>query len=116
MSQSVQAFYNGNVDREWQRLETPLSIAWSLSAHDGSSRSTSLALALGLMIGGGLQVETKRLILRRLIVADAPALFRTVGDPDVMRYWAGGADATSRATAQKVAEIAHHWKTYGFGD
>jgi SAM-dependent methyltransferase len=24
MSQSVQAFYNGNVDREWQRLDTPL--------------------------------------------------------------------------------------------
>jgi [ribosomal protein S5]-alanine N-acetyltransferase len=63
-----------------------------------------------------MQIETKRLILRRLIVADAPALFRTVGDPDVMQYWAGGADATIRATAQRIAEIAHHWKTHGFGD
>jgi [ribosomal protein S5]-alanine N-acetyltransferase len=59
---------------------------------------------------------TTRLTLRRLRPDDAADLFRTVGDPDVMRYWAPGPDATVDATAQRITEIDHHWTTHGFGD
>src|SRR5215204_5460027 len=60
--------------------------------------------------------ETPRLVLRRLRPDDAPALFRTVGDPDVMRHWAPGPDTTIDATAQRIAEIERHWRAHGFGD
>jgi [ribosomal protein S5]-alanine N-acetyltransferase len=63
-----------------------------------------------------MQIETTRLLLRRLTVADAPELFRTVGDANVMRYWAGGADKNIRSTEQRIAGIETHWKTHGFGD
>jgi [ribosomal protein S5]-alanine N-acetyltransferase len=60
--------------------------------------------------------KTARLALRRLRPDDAANLFRTVGDADVMRYWAPGPDATIAATAQRIAEIEAHWDAQGFGD
>ena len=45
------------------------------------------------------RLQTERLTLRRLAEHDAAALFRTTGDPDVMRYWAPGPDATVAAAA-----------------
>ena len=59
---------------------------------------------------------TACLALRRLRADDASDLFRTVGDPDVMRYWAPGPDAAAEATAQRIADIQAHWVTHGFGD
>lgn len=62
------------------------------------------------------RVRTQRLELRHLSAADAPALFRTTGDPEVMRYWAPGSDAAVEATAGRIAAIERHWETHGFGD
>ena len=62
------------------------------------------------------RVATARLALRRLRPIDAANLFRTVGDPEVMRYWAPGPDAIVEATAQRIAEIEAHWAAHGFGD
>ena len=61
-------------------------------------------------------LATARLALRRLRRDDAAALFRTVGDRDVMRYWAPGPDATLDASAQRIVEIEQHWARHGFGD
>jgi ribosomal-protein-alanine N-acetyltransferase len=63
-----------------------------------------------------MHIETQRLRLRRLTVADAPELFRTVGDPDVMKYWVGGPDKSIRATEQRIVEMEKHWNTHGFGE
>ena len=52
--------------------------------------------------------EMPRLVLRRLCPEDAPGLFRTVGDPDVMRYWAPGPDSTVEAAARRIAGINAH--------
>ena len=63
-----------------------------------------------------MQIETKRLIIRCLTVEDASEFFRTVGDPDVMKYWLGGPDKSIETTEQRIVEIENHWKTHGFGD
>lgn len=62
------------------------------------------------------RVDTVRLALRRLSPADAPELFRVVGDPTVMRYWAPGADIRVEDTARRIAAIQRHWEEHGFGD
>ena len=64
----------------------------------------------------GAPPETPRLVLRRLRPDDAAALFRTTGDPDVMRHWAPGPDSTVEAVARRISEIETHWATHGFGD
>lgn len=61
-------------------------------------------------------LETERLLLRRLTQVDAPALYRCTGDTEVMRYWHPGPDASTAATASRIAEIEAHWRHYGFGD
>lgn len=63
-----------------------------------------------------MPIETDRLIFRRLQVGDAAELYRTVGDPAVMRFWAPGPDGTIQATEQRILEIETHWKVHGFGD
>ena len=63
-----------------------------------------------------MQIETERLLLRQLTISDAPELFRSVGDSDVMRYWAPGPDESVHDTNRRITEIANHWKSYGFGD
>lgn len=65
---------------------------------------------------GSRRLETGRIELRHLSPDDAPVLFRAVGDPEVMRYWAPGPDRDVHQTAARIAEIDDHWRTYGFGD
>ena len=65
---------------------------------------------------GGVCLETDRLLLRRLTPNDAPALFRTVGDPAVMRYWIPGPDADVERARDRIADIEAHWDAHGFGD
>ncbi len=49
-------------------------------------------------------------------IADAPELFRTVGDPNVMKFWASGPDKNPSSTEQRIAAMASHWQIHGFGD
>ena len=63
-----------------------------------------------------MHIETSRLLLRRLVSSDAQEFFRTVGDPDVMRYWAPGPDKSVQHTEHRISEIENHWKAHGFGD
>ena len=56
------------------------------------------------------------MILRRLAPSDARALFRTVGDPDVMRYWVPGPDSDVDQTLRRISAIDDHWRVHGFGD
>ena len=62
------------------------------------------------------QLETDRVLLRRLTPGDAGALFRTTGDPAVMRYWYPGPDCDIRQTLERIAQIDDHWRDHGFGD
>ena len=62
------------------------------------------------------RLETARLVLQRVRPDHAADLFKTVGDPDVMRYWAPGPDNTIEATARRIADIESHWTAHGFGD
>jgi RimJ/RimL family protein N-acetyltransferase len=61
-------------------------------------------------------LRTRRLALRRLEGADAPALFRATGDPEVMHYWAPGPDRDVAQAAERIAQIDAHWLEHGFGD
>lgn len=63
-----------------------------------------------------MEIETKRLILRPLQLADATEFFRTVGDNAVMKYWHPGADKSIQATIQRIAQIQEHWRIHHFGD
>ena len=60
-------------------------------------------------------LRTERLLLRRLTVHDAAALFRVTGDPDVMRYWAPGPDEDVAAVKRRIVDIEDHWRAHGFG-
>ena len=62
-----------------------------------------------------MQIETERLILRRLKDADATALFQTVGDPVVMRYWRV-TDKTEDDALKRIQAMESHWERHGFGD
>lgn len=61
-------------------------------------------------------LETSRLTLRRLTLDDAEALFRTVGDPKVMEFWAPGEDQKIEQTVERIKTINEHWNINGFGD
>ncbi|MFX0088039.1 MAG: GNAT family N-acetyltransferase [Candidatus Hodarchaeota archaeon] len=61
-------------------------------------------------------IQTKRLIFKRLSIEDSPDLFRTFGDPDVIKYWIGGAHKDIEETRQRIKELETHWEQYGFGD
>jgi ribosomal-protein-alanine N-acetyltransferase len=49
-------------------------------------------------------LKTKRLFLRPISVADAPALFEARGDAEVMRYWDWPAQTSVAAVEQVLAE------------
>ncbi len=63
-----------------------------------------------------MTLSTNRLDFKRMTADDAPALFETVGDPQVMLYWVGGADPNVAATEQRIADLKAHWGRHGFGD
>lgn len=60
--------------------------------------------------------ETERLILRRMTLDDVVPVFRTTGDPEVMRYYSSGPDATLEIARSRVQEVVDHWEKYGYGD
>lgn len=63
-----------------------------------------------------VRLETPRLVLRRLVPADAGGLWRVTGDPEVMRCWHPGPDADLAAVARRIDAIDAHWQRWGFGD
>jgi [ribosomal protein S5]-alanine N-acetyltransferase len=63
-----------------------------------------------------MDLETKRLYLRRLQSADAADLYRTVGDAQGMRHWHPGPDTDIPATQKRIGSIENHWHKHGFGD
>jgi RimJ/RimL family protein N-acetyltransferase len=61
------------------------------------------------------EVETERLVLRRLQPGDGPAMFIVHGDPATNQYNPAGPHrnlATSERTLQRWLQ---HWEMYGFG-
>lgn len=61
------------------------------------------------------QIETTRLFLRPLVDEDVQALARIVGDADLMRYVAGGADPSREVTLERIARARGDWIALGFG-
>lgn len=51
-------------------------------------------------------LETERLLLRAPVPADAPAIFRIMGDPRVMRYFGSPPMASLEAAERRVAGLA----------
>lgn len=63
-----------------------------------------------------ISLQTERLLLKKLENQDAASLFQITGDPDVMKYWLGGADKDISQAEQRIAAINSHLHKYGFGD
>jgi ribosomal-protein-alanine N-acetyltransferase len=61
-----------------------------------------------------LLLETPRLALRPFRGEDAPAAFGWFGDPAVMRFVPGGADASLEATGARLASYLAHQAEHGF--
>lgn len=60
-------------------------------------------------------LETDRLILRGLEVADVPAIAALHGDPEVVRYIGGVTDATASGALGKIFYYTGHWAAFGCG-
>jgi [ribosomal protein S5]-alanine N-acetyltransferase len=67
------------------------------------------------LINKEMKIETDRLLMRRLQDSDAHEFFKTVGDPDVMKYWRG-TDKTEDDALKRIRKMENHWKKHGFGD
>jgi ribosomal-protein-alanine N-acetyltransferase len=61
-------------------------------------------------------LTSHRLCLRHLVPTDAAALHLVSGDPEAMRFWHPGPDATVADSARRIAEIEAHWERHGYGD
>ena len=59
---------------------------------------------------------TKRLYFKQLKSYDKYDYFNITGDPEVMKYWIGGADKSVEESELRIIEISNHWEKYGFGD
>lgn len=60
-------------------------------------------------------LETDRLLLREFIVADVPAFFRMISDPQVIRYtgdWANTLEEARRGLEERVFE---DYRRHGYG-
>ena len=62
-----------------------------------------------------IQIETERLLMRRLRESDSEEFFKTVGNPEVMRYWRG-TDKTPKDSLNRIRSMEEQWVRYGFGD
>lgn len=60
--------------------------------------------------------NSPRLLFRRMQLEDAWALYRTVGDPEVMQYYSSGPDLSLAIAQKRVAEAVSHWEKHGYGD
>lgn len=61
------------------------------------------------------EVQTERLVLRRLQTEDGPAIFRVHGDPATNLYNPYGPHADLATSEVMLQECLDHWNTYGFG-
>jgi RimJ/RimL family protein N-acetyltransferase len=61
------------------------------------------------------KIETPRLLLRRPVPADVPALARINADPEVMKYIGAGRVRTFDETAEGVARAIREWDERGHG-
>ena len=56
------------------------------------------------------RIATRRLVLRRMTMADVPALFAIMSDAETMRYWStlphAAPDVTERFVAETMAAVA----------
>lgn len=59
--------------------------------------------------------ETKRLILREMLPADAPGMFRLDSDPDVHRYLGNNPIKSLAEAAAGIEFIRQQYKEYGIG-
>jgi RimJ/RimL family protein N-acetyltransferase len=63
-----------------------------------------------------MMIETKRLLLEKISLCHLEPLFHVFGDPEVMKYWYGGADEDIEETRRRIFYLEDHWSTFGFGD
>ncbi len=61
------------------------------------------------------QLETERLILRRLDIGDLEWLVAMRGDPDVMRYIGGEGAVSREKTVERVDRYLRCWAEHGLG-
>jgi ribosomal-protein-alanine N-acetyltransferase len=61
------------------------------------------------------EIETRRLRLRPIALADLDALANMWRDPEVMRYLPTGESRPVEATRVELAYMVTHWQTRGFG-
>jgi RimJ/RimL family protein N-acetyltransferase len=61
-----------------------------------------------------LVLETSRLVMRPFGADDASALFRILGDTEVMRFSVGGAHPDVAATARWISAVGRHQERFGF--
>jgi RimJ/RimL family protein N-acetyltransferase len=60
-------------------------------------------------------IETERLILSPIMMADLPSLTRLWQDPQVTRYLPGGIPRSEDATRVELEYMQRHWAEHGFG-
>lgn len=63
-----------------------------------------------------MEIETERLIFKQMSLEFTESLFHVFGDPEVMKYWYGGADKDMEQTKRRVNYLEEHWQVFGFGD
>jgi len=62
-----------------------------------------------------MRLETERLVLREPRLEDVDGLLETYGDPEVMRYIAGGDPWTRGRTLRALERWLRYWDDDGFG-
>jgi RimJ/RimL family protein N-acetyltransferase len=62
-----------------------------------------------------VELETRRLLLRRWQSEDLDAYSRLCADPEVMRYIGEGATLTRDESEEQVSRFVRHWDERGFG-
>ena len=60
-------------------------------------------------------LETNRLVLRRLTLADAVDLYRIYSDPETMKFMGKAPDSVEEERSYIQAHIAHHYEKYEDG-
>jgi ribosomal-protein-alanine N-acetyltransferase len=60
-------------------------------------------------------LETKRLVMRRLIPDDAEALYRIYHEPDVLKYFSVGPPESLETERANIVRHLGHYERHGFG-
>src|SRR5262245_22569971 len=60
-------------------------------------------------------LETNRLVLRRLALADAADLYRIHSDPETMKFMGKAPDSVEEERNNIQSHINHHYEKYGVG-